>query len=113
MAINIYGKLKEVVEMADFLAGQGSVAGLEELHARVPWNTYSLEYPKMTEEVRKYVRDKLNSEKEGSEATERVDLVKPSSDIPGRSEDRSKTQPVHRGKRSGRVGKRPSAKPEG
>lgn len=113
MAINIFGKLMEVVEMADFLAGQGSVAGLEELHARVPWNTYSLEYPKMTEEVRKYVRHKLNSEKEGSEASGRVYLVKPSLDIPGRSEAREKTKPVHRGKGSGRVGKRPSAKPEG
>ena len=113
MAINIYKRLLEVVEMADFLAGQGAVAGLEELHSRVPWNTYSLEYPKMTEEVRKYVRDKLNSEKEGSEAAGRVNLVEPGSDVPGRSEEGSKSKPIHRGKRSGRVGKRPSAKPEG
>lgn len=113
MAINIQGKLMEAVTVADFLAGQGSVGGLEELHARTPWNTYGLEWPKLTEEVKNYVRDKLNSEKEGSEAARRVNMVEPSPDVPGRSEEGSKSKPLHRGKGSGRVGKRPPAKPEG
>lgn len=108
MAINIYEKMLQIAELATFLASRKSVAALEELLYRTQWATYSLEIPKIAEEVKKHVKDCRNSARTGDKEASGDEMGLSGAENRPEEEQpkRVSAQPVHRRPGSGRVSKR-------